>query len=134
MMAADNVMSIQQMEDQVRVGYADLAALYQGNLEALVASSQALFGGCQTVTATLLAFAQGRAKEGLATGKRLAECGSPANAAEIQLDFARTTLQAYADQLNQLGEMTRQLLSESFVPFERRIATVAKTAAENIAA
>ncbi len=133
-MAADNVMSIQQMEDQVRVGYADLAGLYKGNLEALMASSQTLIGGCQTVTATLLAFAQSRAKEGLATGKRLAECGSPGHAAEIQLDFARATLQAYADQLNQLGELTRQVLNDSYVPFERRMATVAKTAAESIAA
>jgi hypothetical protein len=133
-MAADNVMSIQQVEDQVRVGYADLAAFHKGNLEALMASSQALIGGCQTVTATLLAFMQSRAKEGLATGKRLAECGSPSHAAEIQLDFARTTLQAYTDQLNQLSETMRQVLNDSYVPFERRMATVAKTAAENVAA
>ncbi len=133
-MAADNVMPIPQMEDEVRAGYADLAALYQGNLEALMASSQTLIGGCQTVTATVLAFAQSRAKEGLATGKRLAECGSPNHAAEIQLEFARATLQAYADQLSQLGEITRQLLSETCAPFERRLEAVARTAAESVAA
>jgi hypothetical protein len=133
-MAADNVMSIQQVGDQVRVGYADLAAFHKGNLEALMASSQALIGGCQTVTGALLAFMQSRAKEGMATGKRLAECGSPSQVAEIQLDFARATVQAYAEQINQLNETMRQVLADSYVPFERRIATVAKSAADNVAA
>jgi hypothetical protein len=133
-MAADNVTSIQQMQDQVRVGYADLTALYKGNIEALMASSQALIGGCQAVTAALLAFMQSRAKEGLSTGKRLAECGSPEHAAEIQLDFARATLRAYTDQFNTLGEMTKQVLTESYGPFERQVAAVAKSAADSVAA
>jgi hypothetical protein len=133
-MAADNVMSIQQVQDQVRDGYADLAALYKGNVEAAMASSQVLVGGCQTVTATLLAFMQSRAKEGLATGKRLAECGSPSHAAEIQLDFAKEALQAYADQLNQLSDTVRQVLTDAYLPFERRIAATAKSAGESVAA
>ncbi len=133
-MAADNVMSIQQVQNQVRDGYADLAALYKGNLETAMASSQVLVGGCQTLTATLLAFMQSRAKEGLATGKRLAECGSPADAAEIQLDFARETLQAYADQLKQLSDTMQRVLNDAYGPFERRIGTVAKAAAESAAA
>lgn len=133
-MAADNVTSIQQMQDQVRVGYADMAALYKGNLEALVASNQALIGGCQTVTATLLAFMQSRAKEGLAAGKRLAECGSPEHAVEIQLDFANATLRAYADHFTRLGEMVSHVLTDSYVPFERQVATVAKSASKSVAA
>jgi phasin family protein len=133
-MAADNVMSIQQVQDQVRHGYADLAALYKGNFEAAMASSQALIGGCQSVTATLLAFAQSRAQEGLATGKRLAECGSPSDAAEIQLDFARATVQAYANQLSQLSETLRKIVNDAYTPFERRVETVVKEAAESVAA
>lgn len=133
-MAADNVMSIQQVQDQVRVGYADIAALYKGNIEALMASNQALVSGCQTATAVLLAFLQSQAKEGLATGKRLAECGSPGHAAEIQLDFARTSLQASADQFQKLGEMIRQVLTETYLPFERRVETVAGSAGDTVAA
>ena len=133
-MAADNVTSIQQMQDQVRVGYADLTALYKSNLEALMASSQALIGGCQAVTAAQLAFLQSRAKEGLSTGKRLAECGSPEHVAEIQLDFASAALRAYTDQSSKLGEMIKQVLTESYGPFERRVAAVAKSASDTIAA
>lgn len=133
-MAADNVTSIEQQVEQARAGYAEAASIYQDNLGALIASGQALVNSCQTMQGTVLAFAQSRAKEGLATGKLLAECGSPSHAAEIQLDFARTTLQAYADQLNQLGDLTRQVLAESFVPFEQQITSVAKTATESVAA
>jgi hypothetical protein len=133
-MAADNVTSIQQVQDQVRDGYADLAALYKGNIEAMMASGQTLVGGWQTVTAALLAFMQSRAKEGLATGQRLAECGSPGRAAEIQLDFARETVQAYADQLNQLGNTVRQVLNDASLPFARRIEVGRRSAAESVAA
>jgi hypothetical protein len=133
-MAADNVTSIQQVQDQVRDGYADLAALYKGNVEAMMASNQALVGGWQTVTAALLAFLQSRAKEGLATGQRLAECGSPGRAAEIQLDFARETVQAYADQLNQLGNTVRQVLNDAYLPFARRVEAGRRSAADSVAA
>jgi hypothetical protein len=133
-MAADNVMSIQQVQNQVRDGYADLATLYKGNLEAAMTSSQVLLGGCQTITGALLAFMQSRAKEGLSTGQRLAGCGSPNAAAEIQLEFATETVQAYADQAKQLTETIRQVLNDACVPFERRIGTTAGIAADSVAA
>jgi hypothetical protein len=133
-MAADNVMSIEQMEAQARTGYADVAALCKGNLDALMASSQALIGGYQTMHAVLLAFLQSRAKEGLATSKRLAECGSPQSALEIQLDFAREALQAYADQFNTLGKVTREALNGCAVPLKRRLDAISERAADSVAA
>ena len=133
-MAADKVTSIEQMEDQARAGYADAAALYKSNLDALMASSHALIGSYQTMQATLLAFLQSRAKEALATGQRLAECGSPQNALEIQLDFAREAVQAYADQFNTLGKIAGEALNDSVTPIKRRLDAVSKRAADSIAA
>jgi hypothetical protein len=133
-MAADNVMSIEQIEDQARTGYADMTALYQSNLEALIASSQALIGSYQTMHAVLLAFLQSRAKEGLATSKRLAECGSPQSALEIQLDFTREALQAYADQFNTLGKITGEALNGCVMPLKRRLDTVAERFGDSAAA
>jgi hypothetical protein len=132
-MAAENVTAIQQAQAEVRDGQADLAALYKGNLEAMMASSQALVGGCQTMTAALLAFLQSRAKETLAVSQRLAECGSPARAAEIQLDFAREAVQAYAGQLHHFGATARQILDDASQPFARRLQD-SKSAADSIAA
>ena len=71
-MAADNIMSIEQATEQMPSHQADLAALYQSYVGALLTSSQALIGSCQTMQGALLAFLQSRAKESLSAGKRLA--------------------------------------------------------------
>jgi hypothetical protein len=133
-MAADNVTSIEQLEDQARTGYADMAAACKSNLDAMMASSQALVGSYQTMHGVLLAFLQSRAKEGLAASKRLAECGSPASALEIQLDFAREALQAYADQFNTLGKITGEALNGCVLPLGRRLEKAAERAADGVAA
>ena len=105
-----------------------MAALCQGNLAALLASSQALIGGCQTMQGVLLAFLQSRAKEALAAGQRLAECGSPQSALEIQLDFAREALQAYADQFHTLGRITSEALDDCSRPLKRAAPGAARPA------
>ena len=118
-MAADNVTALEQATDQVRAGSADVAALYRSNLAALLATSHVLIGSCQTMQGVVLAFLQSRAKEALAASRRLAECGSPQSAVEIQLDFAREALQAYADQFHTLGRITSAALDDCARPLAR---------------
>jgi hypothetical protein len=130
-MAAENVTSLQNAEDQMRQGYADMAALYQGNLEAFVASGQAWIGSLQAINAETLAFLQSRLKESLTTGKRLAECTSPEAAIEIQLEFARAALQSYADQCSRLGG---RVMSAGFAPLERSAEAAATRAPDHLAA
>ena len=76
----------------------------------------------------LLAFLQSRAKEALAAGQRLAECGSPQSALEIQLDFAREALQAYADQFHTLGRITSAALDDCSRPLKRAAPGAARPA------
>lgn len=121
-MAADNVTSFQQVEDQLRRGYADAAAVYRGNIEALLASGQAMANGFQAAGAATLAFCQSQLKHGLETGQRLAECDSPQSAIEVQLDFAKATLQAYVDQCRRLGELTSKVIEDCLAPVGRRSA------------
>jgi hypothetical protein len=130
-MAADNAMSIEPVEDQARTGHADVAGLCKNNVDAFMASSQALIGSCQTMHAVLLAFLQSRAKEGLAAGKRLTECGSPQSALEIQLDFAREALQAYADQFHTLGKIAGEALNGCAMPRNRRLDMVSERGADS---
>jgi hypothetical protein len=133
-MAADNVMSMEQATDQVRTAQADTVALCQSSVAALLASSQVLTGSCQTMQGVLLAFLQSRAKEGLATGQRLAECGSPQNAVEVQLDFAREALQAYADQFHTLARIANAALTDCCRPMTRGADAAATRAGESVAA
>jgi hypothetical protein len=129
-MAADNVTSIEHQVDQARASYAEAAALYQDNVGALMASGQALMNSCQTMHGTLLAFVQSRAKETLAVSQRLAECGAPQNALEIQLDFARETLQAYVGQFAKCREIAGEALDACARPLQRRAAALSDRASE----
>ena len=133
-MAADNVMLMEQAAEQVRSNEADMAELYQSYVGALLTSSQALIGSCQTMQGVLLAFLQSRAKESLSAGKRLAECGSPQSALEIQLDFAGEALQAYADQFHTLGRIMSTALDECCRPLRHTADAVAARADHNVAA
>jgi hypothetical protein len=121
-MTADNVTSIEPQEAQPNANHPEAAVLVQASVAALIASGQAMFSGGQAMHGALLAFLQSRAKESLSAGQRLAECGSPQAALEIQLDFARESLQAYADQLARLSELAAETLNASVRPLHGRAA------------
>jgi hypothetical protein len=133
-MAADNVTSLQKAENQMRQGYAEMAALYKGNLEVFVASGQAVITSLQAINAETLAFLQSRIKESLTTSKRLAECTSPEAALEIQLEFAKAALQSYADQCSRLGELGSKAISASFALRERSAEAATTRPADHLAA
>jgi hypothetical protein len=92
------------------------AAIYAEGISTLMAAGQALIGGCQAVSAEMLAFWQSRLKEGLTTGQRLIACDSAEAALEIQMDYARTALQAYLDQSAKIGDLVSRSLSQGFLP------------------
>ena len=91
-------------------------ARYASDLNALMSAGQALIDGCQAINAEMLAFWQSRLKDGLATGQRLLECGSPQSALEIQLDYAKAALQAYLDQSTKIAGLLSHALTDSVTP------------------
>jgi phasin family protein len=133
-MAAANVTSIEQVEDKVRQGYADMAALQKGNLESMVASSRVVINGYQTLSAELLAFAQSRMKEGMDFGKRLAGCQSPESAMEAHSEFVTSAIKAYTDELRTLGDLGGQITREAFAPLQAHSEGVAAKVKERVAA
>lgn len=132
-MAADNVTSIERVEDKVREGYADWSDMYKANLAACVASNQAMITGWQSLSAELLAFLQSRMKGGLEAGQRFAACTSPESAVEIQVEYGRSALQAYADESRRIGEMLGKVVTETIEPL-RTQATAATSKAKKSAA
>ena len=126
----DNVTSLEQPDAQPHANPAEAAALVQASMAALLASGQALLNGGQAMHGTLLAFLQSRAKETLSASQRLAECSSPQDALAIQLDFARESLQAYADQFTRLGKLATEALEASCEPLHGRTAAALERARE----
>ena len=94
----------------------DQAANYTSDLNAFMSAGQALIDGCQAVNAEMLAFWQSRLKNGLATGQRLLECGSPQSAWDIQLDYTKAALQAYLDQSTKITGLLTHALTDSLMP------------------
>jgi hypothetical protein len=122
-MLNDNITSMQdvappkrEVEGKLRQGSPDMMALCRGNIGAAVASSQAAVCGAQEITAMLLAFLQSRAKDGLTAGQQLAACGSPEDAIEVQLEYAKAMLQAYTDEFGRLHALTGKILADILQP------------------
>ena len=134
MAAESNVTSIEQVGDQVRQGYTDLAAMYKGNFDAMMAAGQAMVSGVQTLNAEMLAFLQSRVKDGLATTQRLAECQSPQTAIELQLDYGKAMLQAYIDEFDKVTQLSGKVMTEAFTPLKTRTEAVVDKATSSLAA
>jgi hypothetical protein len=117
-MTAGSVTPIEQVEDQLRAGLVDVTASCRDSLTSVLVSAQATISGCQTMNGMLLAFLQSRAKESLELSRRLAGCGSPQNAIEIQLDYAQEALQAYTDQFTRSGALFGETLTACVAPWQ----------------
>lgn len=126
-MASDNVTSMlevaasmPEIEGGLRRGCADMTALCRGNVGAAMASSQAVIGGLQEITSTLLAFLQSRTKDSLAAGQQLAACESAEAVIEVQVEYAKTMWQAHSDEFARLHALTGKILADVLVPVRSR--------------
>src|SRR5688572_3277028 len=108
-MVAEHVQSFAQAEDSWRKEYDNLTALYQGNVNAMLAASQAAISGYQSLSSELLAFFQSRMKTGLEAAKGITSCTSPDSLVEFQVEYMKAALRAYADELGRLGELSREI-------------------------
>jgi hypothetical protein len=142
-MASDNITSMQEVAASTREVEgvnrdADMTALCRGSIGAAMASSQAAICGVQEITGMLLAFLQSRAKDGLAAGQQLAACRSPEAVIEVQLEYARAMLQAYADEFGRLHALAGKILADVLVPVSSSAASgpavEAKASADALAA
>jgi hypothetical protein len=90
---------------QAATAVQDPAANYTSELNAFMSAGQALLDVWQS-----------RVKDGLATGQRLLESGSPQSALEIQLDYAKAALQAYTDQSTKIAGLLSHAWTDSLTP------------------
>lgn len=133
-MAADNVTPIEQVEDRFRQGYSDITSMQKAGFDAALASSQAMVKGYQALGAETLAFMQSRMKNGLEASRKLASCGSPRAALEIQQAYVQAAAQAYMDEARKLGDLYNRLVADSLEPLRKRTETVLAKTKESAAA
>ena len=125
-MAAHDSGSIQRVEAEVRESIHDGADFYRNNLDAIMASNHALIRGFQAISAETLAFLQSRMKATLEVSQRLAACRQVDEAVEAQIEYMRSSVQAYADEFKRMTEVGGQLFDESVSPLASRAEEVEK--------
>jgi hypothetical protein len=94
----------------------DQGARHVAGFNPLLLVGHGLIDGCQALGIEMLAFWQSRLKEALATGQHLLECDSAEGALEIQLEYAKAALQAYADQSARIGGLAARSLARMGKP------------------
>jgi hypothetical protein len=87
-----------------------------GDVNLFMLAGHGMIEGGQQVSAEMLAFWQSRLKDAVATGRRLLQCASAQDAWEIQLEYARSALQAYVDQSAKVAGLVVHTLTDSLLP------------------
>ena len=93
----------------------------QGNVEALVKSSQIVATGLQDLTKQMAANAQAVVDESLSTFRALSTVRSVKEAFDLQANFARTQFEKAVAQTGQLTETSFKLAEEAMAPLAGRV-------------
>lgn len=125
-MADKTVTAIEQVEGEMRQGYAEMQGLYQNGFEAMMTANMAMMNGYQALVSEMLSFSQAQMKESAEVFKRMSGAGSFDAAAKVQAEYVRSQLQAYADEFKKLGGMTESLTKEVFAPIKEQGDAVAR--------
>jgi phasin family protein len=99
----------------------------QGNVEALVKSSQILMAGMQDLTKQMAASAQASFDEAFGTFKAIAAARSVREAMELQAGFARSALEKAMTQSGQVAETTLKLGEQVAAPITSRFSLAVET-------
>jgi phasin family protein len=93
----------------------------QGNLEAMVKSSQIVAAGLQDLSKQMAANAQAAVDESMSTLRALAGIRSMKDAFEMQANFARTSVEKVMSQTGHLTEASFKLAGEAYEPIAHRM-------------
>ena len=93
----------------------------QGNVEALVKSSQIVATGLQDISKQIAANAQAAVEETLTTYRALSTVRSIKEAFDLQANLARTTFEKAVSQAGQLTETSFKLAEQAFQPLAGRV-------------
>jgi phasin family protein len=93
----------------------------QGNVEALVKSSQIVATGLQDMTKQIAANAQAAMDEAVSTARALSTVRSVKEALDLQATFARSNLEKAVAQTGQLTEASFKLAEQAIQPIAARV-------------
>lgn len=108
-----------------------LADAGRENMEAFVAASSIAAQGFGSVNQAWLAFAKGAFERNGAAAEAIISAKNPADAAELQADWARSAFDNYVSESSKITEMAVKTANDAIAPIRARVDGAVETFAEN---
>jgi phasin family protein len=99
----------------------EVNTLSKGNVEAVVESLTAATKGAETVGAQALAFSKKNWDEAVAAAKTLSGAKSVQEVIELQSKYAKSAMEAYVAEVNQMTETLSASFKDTFKPINTRV-------------
>ena len=107
-------------------GYDDLAALGQGNFEALVQSNSVVAKGMEAIGMEVMAFAQRSMEGNMAQARALIGVRDLQEFVDLQNDFAKQRLEETLAETAKITELSTQVANEAIEPLQKRVDAAVK--------
>lgn len=99
----------------------EVNTLSKGNVEAVVESLTAATKGAETVGAQALAYSKKNWEEAVTAAKTLSGAKSVQEVIELQSKYAKTAMEAYVAEVNQMTETLSASFKDTFKPINTRV-------------
>jgi len=99
----------------------EVNTLSKGNVEAVVESLTAATKGAETVGAQALAFSKKNWEEAVTAAKTLSGAKSVQEVIELQSTYAKSAMEAYVAEVNQMTETLSASFKDTFKPINTRM-------------
>lgn len=112
---------VEKVSKQAFQTYDDLTAFNKDTVEAVVASSQILAKGFETVSKTWVAFAQSSMEQSVSAAKALLTVKTLREAMDLQAEFARTSFDTLVAETTKVSELSVKVANEAIEPISARV-------------
>lgn len=106
--------------EKVRQGLEAATAFGQGNIEAVVASSQVAAKALETITSEMAAFSKKSFEDNMAAAKELSSCRDVSELVEKQAAFQRNAVENFVAEATRLNELYAAAAKDAFEPIGKR--------------
>ncbi|MGA8194447.1 MAG: phasin family protein [Acetobacteraceae bacterium] len=118
---AETQVKVKQGMEKAMKTAEELVAFSQGNVEAMVKSSQVWAAGVQDISKQMTASAQASFEETVSTFKALSSVKSLKDAFELQASFARSTMEKTLAESGRLTDASLKLTEQALAPLTERV-------------
>ncbi|HYE49246.1 MAG TPA: phasin family protein [Azospirillaceae bacterium] len=112
---------VEKVSKQAFQTYDELTSFNKETVDAVIASSQILAKGFETVSKTWVAFAQSSMEQSVSAAKALLTVKTLREAVDLQSEFARTSFDTLVAEATKVSELSVKVANEAIEPISARV-------------